>query len=68
MYNSNLDPKPFDYFGPLSQGEYLRLPENVRVKFISKKEEINQLDELLDEKFIGVDSEWRPELTKFHKT
>jgi hypothetical protein len=23
---------------------------------------------LLNEKFIGVDSEWRPELTQFHKT
>jgi len=59
---------PYDVFGPLSQGEYIRLPENVKVQFVSKNEEIKLLDELLNEKFVGVDSEWRPELTKFHKT
>ena len=26
------------------------------------------MDELKEEKYIGVDSEWRPQLTKFHKT
>lgn len=35
---------------------------------ISSYEDLDKLDYLLTEQYIGVDSEWRPSLTKFHKT
>jgi hypothetical protein len=35
---------------------------------ISNVEELALLDELFSEPYIGVDSEWRPTLTKFHNT
>lgn len=35
---------------------------------ISTLGDIAKLNALLDEPYIGVDSEWRPSLTKFHKT
>jgi len=55
-----------DWFGPASTPieNYVRLPEKVKVKFISKEEELQEMDILLKEKWIGVDSEWKPQLTK----
>jgi len=44
------------------------LPESVKVVHISAHEDIVKLDQLFEERYIGVDSEWRPALTKFHKT
>ena len=38
-------------------------PNFVQVHWIGQDEDIKLLDLLLNEKFIGVDSEWRPELT-----
>ena len=35
---------------------------------ISTDGDLYKLDALFDEPFIGVDSEWRPSLTKFHIT
>jgi ABC-type Mn2+/Zn2+ transport system ATPase subunit len=35
---------------------------------VSNEEDIEKLNALLDEPFIGVDSEWRPALVKFHQT
>ena len=57
-----------DFFGPITEGEILRLPEHVGVEMISTLQDIDKLDNLFSEKYIGVDSEWRPQLTKFHKT
>jgi hypothetical protein len=44
------------------------LPEHVKLEWVSSLEDIKKLDLLLTEPFIGVDSEWRPSLAKFHKT
>jgi hypothetical protein len=37
----------------------------VKVEWISTPEDIIKLNLLLTEKFIGVDSEWRPSVAKF---
>ena len=64
-----LNPENLDYFGPLTKDkECVRLPEDIHFQLISKESDIEQLDFLLEEKYVGVDSEWRPNLTTFHKT
>ena len=62
------DPVPYDEFGPLTDDKCLSLPKNVPVEWISERSDIRKLDKLLLEPYIGVDSEWRPSLAKFHKT
>jgi hypothetical protein len=59
-----------DKFGPLSSPveNYKSLPEHVEVQMVERDDQVEQLDELLGEKYIGVDSEWRPSLVRFHKT
>jgi ribonuclease D len=59
-----------DIFGPLSDppSNYITLPSDVRVEVIDSVVDIPKLDVLLSEPYIGVDSEWRPSLTKFHTT
>lgn len=47
-------------FGPLSEGEFIKLPEHVSVRMISTEDDVDMLDELFSERYIGVDSEWRP--------
>ncbi len=49
-------------------GECLRLPSHVKVEWIGSIEDIEKLDALHSEPFIGIDSEWRPSLVKFHST
>jgi len=44
----------------LSEGNYISLPTHIKVKMISTEDDIDLLDELFSEKYIGVDSEWRP--------
>jgi hypothetical protein len=68
VYDPHRDSAPIDFFGPLGEGNSMRLPDHVKVEMISTLEDINKLDNLFKDKFIGVDSEWRPALTKFHKT
>ena len=68
IYDPKQESAPIDFFGPLSEGNSMKLPEHVKVEIISTIEDIKKLDNLFTEKFIGVDSEWRPALTKFHKT
>ena len=50
---------------PVSQPvtDYCQLPGHVNIKMIDTDEDCKDMEELLDEPFIGVDSEWRPELT-----
>jgi len=55
-------------FGPLSDAACIRLPDHVKVEWIGKHEDIPKLDALHSEPYIGVDSEWRPSLAKFHNT
>ena len=38
----------------------MRLPESVKLHWIGEKSDIDKLKLLLDEPYIGVDSEWRP--------
>ena len=41
------------------------MPNDVEVKFISKDEDVSLLKNLLGKEIIGMDSEWRPTMTKF---
>jgi hypothetical protein len=68
VFDPKKDYQPYDVFGPLSEGNYIKLPDSVKVKMISTEDDVDLLDELFEEKYIGVDSEWRPSLTKFHNT
>ena len=70
VYDPKKDPIPVDIYGPVSQPatDYLQLPEDLKVEMISYEEDVDKLRCLLDEPYIGVDSEWRPALTRFHKT
>ena len=36
VYNPKLEAPIFDVFGPLSEGNFIRLPDKVQVKFISQ--------------------------------
>ena len=67
-YDPSKEQKKHDLFGPLSEGECIRLPEHVKVEWIGTLEDIPKLDALHSEPFIGVDSEWRPSMAKFHNT
>ena len=62
--------KEVDKFGPISkpEGNYFRLPDHVNYNFISTEEDVVKLEVLKKDKFIGVDSEWRPGLATYYKT
>lgn len=59
-----------DKFGPISSPveNHIALPPNVQVHWISTDEDCHKLKAMLDDEFIGVDSEWRPCLSTFHST
>lgn len=44
----------------------MRLPENVKIEFIDTEERVQLLEELVDSRYIGVDSEWRVQVHKWH--
>lgn len=69
-YNSMFGLEKENKFGPLTQPteKQLHLPENIKVTWISSKDQIPQLSILKKEPYIGVDSEWRCVLTNFNKT
>ena len=64
----NVDPSeleiPADAFDVVSlpYDEYLRLPSDIKYKFISTEDQIHQLKPLIGQKYIGCDSEWRPQI------
>ena len=63
MFLKKLD----DHFGPVSRpfNEYLKLPTNVKIEWISKRSQIHKLKALLnDNSFIGIDCEWLIEIYK----
>lgn len=66
-YDPNKDPVPYDVFGPLTE-DCIGLPEDVDVEWISRVNQLERLNVLLKEPYIGVDAEWRPSLTRFHDT
>jgi hypothetical protein len=57
-------------FGPVSkpEGDYMRLPDTVKVEWVGTESDVAKLEALLSEPLIGVDSEWRAELTQYHRT
>jgi hypothetical protein len=58
-----------DKFAPVSMGMFVKIPEGaVEVKWIDREDQIHLLDALREDEFVGVDSEWRPQLTKFDLT
>ena len=70
-YDASKDYKPpVDMFDPVSTPvqEYLRLPVDLAVDFISKEKDIQKLEVLVGKPFVGVDSEWRPQITRWHNT
>lgn len=47
----------------------MKIPEGaVEVKWVDREDQILLLDALRDDEFVGVDSEWRPQLSKFDLT
>ena len=71
-YNQSTDtslPGP-DAFEPLSRPleDYLSLPDFVKLDWIGSEEDVPKLEVLLEEEYIGMDSEWRPQLTIYNKT
>lgn len=70
-YDEEQDFKPIkDMFEPVSlpADEHLRFPVDNYFVGIYKEADIKQLQPLVGQRFVGVDSEWRPQLTKFHTT
>ena len=57
-------------FGPLTkpEDEFLRLPPDVKVEVISELVDIPKLEVLIGASTIGVDSEWRPQVSKWQET
>jgi len=68
VYDPKKEVQQVDKFGPISGDDLISLPEHVKVEWIGSPDDINKLDALLNEPYIGVDSEWRPSLAKFHHT
>ena len=54
-------------FGPMTPGT-LALPPHLQVHFIGDESSCEQLLDLIGKPVIGLDAEWRPNLTKFIKT
>ena len=66
VYDLEQDKRPEDKFAPISTSEKcMQLPSEVSIKFVGKHEDIpDMVTGLLDEEFIGVDSEWRPVISR----
>ena len=58
------------HYGSVCQpaSDYLQMPAHVKLEWIGTDEDVPKLEALLEEPLIGVDSEWRPELTQYHRT
>ena len=48
-----------DSFSPVNPG-CLRLPKQIKVKFIGSEADIYKLEKLIGSKYIGMDTEWHP--------
>ena len=58
-----------DQFGPITEPivNNLRLPDDVSVTFIGNEGDIDLLENLEGSEYIGIDSEWRPQLCTWQK-
>jgi hypothetical protein len=45
----------------------LHLPKGLQVRFIGTEQDLVHLRELIGKPYVGMDSEWRPTMTKFEK-
>jgi len=45
--------------------DLLSLPKNVKVNFVGHEKDISSLKALMGAPYIGMDSEWRPQMTTF---
>ena len=43
----------------------LYLPKGLQVRFIGNEEDVVDLRQLIGKPYVGMDSEWRPQMTKF---
>lgn len=71
VYEENKDFKPLkDLFEPISTptADHLRLPADLLVEFIGQEAHVKKMEVLVGQKMIGVDSEWRPVVSKSNKT
>ena len=69
-HDPSRDFKPMeDLFEPVSKPDdaYIRLPKEVNVEFIATEKDIDKLRVLVGKNYIGVDSEWRVQMHKWHK-
>jgi len=64
-YDPSQDQYPQDQFGPTSSNQCLRLPAHVKVTFIGTEKDCEILRSLTGKDMVGMDSEWRPQMTKF---
>lgn len=46
----------------------MHLPDEVSLDWIGNDKDVEKLEVLMNDELIGVDSEWRPQLTQYHKT
>lgn len=67
-YDAEVENIPVDRFCPVSDGPHLSLPDHVEVKFIGNSTECQELRKLIGKPIIGMDSEWRPTLSKMGST
>ena len=45
----------------------MHLPDDYTVEFIGNEEDIDKLENLEGSEYIGIDSEWRPQLCTWQK-
>lgn len=67
VYDPTLETDEEDRFGPVMPNT-LSLPADIQVHFIDEENACDRLLDLLGKPVIGLDAEWRPNLTKFNKT
>jgi len=60
-YDENALKANEDRFGPVSEPfeNYMRMPDTVKLNWIGKEEDLDKLDQLLSEPYVGIDSEWK---------
>ena len=65
-YKPNEDLKPVDRFAPRTEkeNEMLTFPEEANVYFIKSENDLTRLMQLVGTPYVGIDSEWRPTISK----
>ena len=58
-YDPNLDEIPQDTFSPFRTGNYLKLPETIKVYTVYTEADCKYIDLLVGQPLVGADAEWR---------